>query len=206
MGHGRAKYQKQGCRCDICRTANTEYTRDHRARKRVENTDEVAIIPKHSTVPPKHTPVVSEAARQVRDETVPSQIIDSLKSCDYDDIAIFQDGGEGWNLAELATLLTSMAHVDCEIHEDKLYIRPIANEITENAPSPRVALATMTINAPKNNSRQPAQPRYTPRTPTPAPAKPREVSRAVAPSVPETSYRTPITGNHTANTKESWGL
>lgn len=32
---GRTMYQKDGCRCDDCRAANTRYHREYRARRRV---------------------------------------------------------------------------------------------------------------------------------------------------------------------------
>jgi hypothetical protein len=217
------------CRCDECKASNRKYQRKHRANddapsavqsaiiEIVKETvisapvSEPVIIPPIREEPVTATPeepitVIPEVSLTARDESIPYQILEAIDSSDTGDTVIYEDGGEGWKLEELALILPSMADVTCQIRRNKLYVNAIVAEIAEDAPTPMVMPASMTVTMPQRNTSYPAQPRNVPKVATATPARPRNVTRAAAPTVPGTPYRAPVSVNRTVNTQEPFSL
>jgi hypothetical protein len=172
MDHGRVRYQKRKCRCQVCRDANAAYTRRYRRDLRSDESQETVSV-------------VETDNRPHRDETIPVQIVEALK---YQDVISYTDGGEGWPLDELAAYLESRENVECVVQDERLYVSNLESLQSEISswpmPRPPIPQPRETI------ANSLAKPRIAPRVPIAnAPAMPRIVPLGKAPTVPTSSNR-----------------
>lgn len=115
MKHGRVRYQKLKCRCQICKDANAAYTRRYRSRLRSDKEQETAFVDETDSQP-------------YRDETIPTQIMDELRI--RNTVTYTDDGSEGWTPEELADFLEYRENVECIIQGNQLRVsRPLEQEI-----------------------------------------------------------------------------
>ena len=185
MKHGRVRYQKRKCRCQICRDANTAYTRRYRRRLSSKDNQDSASI-----VEPDNQPY--------RDETIPAQIMAELRIRDM--VTYTDDGSEGWTVEELASFMESTEDVECVIQGNHVRVsKPYVPE-TPDWTIPESQEWETVANGP-------ARPRIVPRTPIASgPARPRVVPMGVAPTVPIASNRTVNSTTQSVNRQEPWGL